>query len=97
MGHHSGRYGGGHHGRRQYRDDGNPSDYSRQRAVTTQAPVCGKCGRANLVEARFCEQCGTPMSAATCEGCSAELAPGAKFCSRCGRPHSGSRRVEIAS
>lgn len=87
MGHHGSRYGGGHHGRREYQDSGNFPEYPRQRAApATAAKTCGKCGGANGVTARFCEQCGTPMGADTCEGCSAELAPGAKFCSQCSRP-----------
>lgn len=85
MGHHGGRYSGGHHGRRDYRDDGMSSDYPQRRPVTTSSLVCVKCGSANLPEARFCDRCGTPMSSATCASCSAALAPGAKFCSTCGR------------
>lgn len=88
MGHHGGgRYGGGHQGRSRYEDDGNLADYPRRRPLAaTQGTVCGKCGGANAAAARFCEQCGASMSAATCEGCRAELTSGAKFCSQCGRP-----------
>lgn len=87
MGHHGGRYGGGGHGRREYEDFGNIPDYPPRRPVAAkQAAVCGKCGGANVAEARFCQQCGASMSAAICEGCRAQLTSGAKFCSQCGRP-----------
>lgn len=86
MGHHGGgRYGGGHHGRREYRDDGPFPDYSRRPVDAPPAATCDKCGGANVTRARFCQQCGAPLSADTCQGCRAELTPGAKFCSQCGR------------
>lgn len=49
-------------------------------------PVCGKC-KADLGNARFCPQCGTPAAAAApkfCPQCGQQAAPGAKFCGGCG-------------
>lgn len=44
---------------------------------------CAACGHTNRAEAKFCEECGTPVSL-ICGQCSAELRPNAKFCDRCG-------------
>lgn len=48
--------------------------------------VCGGCGAASAVGARFCAACGSRLSAAPrhCAGCGAEAAPGARFCAACG-------------
>ena len=45
--------------------------------------TCTNCGSPNDPGARFCAECGTPLSAA-CRVCGAGLAPTAKFCSQCG-------------
>ena len=46
---------------------------------------CSRCQNENRPEAKFCEQCGAPLSR-RCAGCGAELSPSAKFCAECGRP-----------
>jgi class 3 adenylate cyclase/tetratricopeptide (TPR) repeat protein len=45
--------------------------------------ACSNCGSANPAGAKFCSECGTPLSLA-CHDCGAPLAAGAKFCSECG-------------
>ncbi|MGI8974584.1 MAG: double zinc ribbon domain-containing protein [Gaiella sp.] len=50
---------------------------------------CVNCGTQNAVDAKFCAECGTPLSR-TCPSCSEPVAIGAKFCSDCGEalaPH----------
>lgn len=46
---------------------------------------CPNCRTANPEEARFCFNCGTPLSQ-RCANCQSDLAPGARFCSNCGQP-----------
>ncbi|HSE95515.1 MAG TPA: AAA family ATPase, partial [Methylomirabilota bacterium] len=46
---------------------------------------CRRCGRANPVGARFCQECGGRLIA-SCEGCGAALPTEARFCVECGRP-----------
>lgn len=52
---------------------------------------CSKCQAALAPSARFCAECGTPVTAAVasgpkfCSGCGGALAPGAKFCAGCGQ------------
>jgi class 3 adenylate cyclase/ribosomal protein L40E len=46
---------------------------------------CAKCGHDNRTGAKFCEECGTHLSA-VCTNCGAQLSPTAKFCSECGHP-----------
>ena len=49
------------------------------------SPVrCPQCRQGNPVEARFCLQCGAPLSVA-CAACGAALPPGARFCPGCGQ------------
>jgi membrane protease subunit (stomatin/prohibitin family) len=49
------------------------------------AVVCGKCGTANPAGSKFCNNCGSVLSAATkCSKCGFENAVGAKFCNNCG-------------
>lgn len=79
-GHHGGdRSGGGHHGgsRQNY---GGPSA-----GAPSGGPACAKCGAANAVDARFCQQCGTSMDPAKCTGCGAQIPAGARFCPQCGK------------
>jgi len=47
------------------------------------ARVCASCRTENPGRARFCMECGTPLSA-TCPSCGAESPPGARFCIDCG-------------
>ena len=44
---------------------------------------CSKCRHDNPDKAKFCLECGSPMSV-TCGNCGEELPPGAKFCLECG-------------
>ena len=46
---------------------------------------CPKCQHENVVEAKFCEECTTPLPRA-CGNCGSEVSGTAKFCSECGRP-----------
>jgi class 3 adenylate cyclase/tetratricopeptide (TPR) repeat protein len=49
---------------------------------------CPGCGTENAIEARLCEQCGSPL-ARVCAHCGSCAAPTAAFCSQCGRPLTG--------
>jgi len=49
--------------------------------------ACTRCGAANRVGAKFCSECGLPMSQA-CAACGAPLG-GGRFCSECGTPIPG--------
>src|SRR5262245_29830102 len=49
---------------------------------------CGRCQTDNLPDARFCTECGAPVSAG-CAACGTVNAPTAKFCRRCGHAQSG--------
>ena len=46
---------------------------------------CQGCGTENLLEARFCVNCGAPLLV-RCPQCDAVLPPGARFCPACGKP-----------
>ena len=46
---------------------------------------CTNCGIENAAEARFCNQCATPLSR-TCPKCAHPNAPDAKFCADCAAP-----------
>lgn len=82
-GHHGGSRYGGHHGR-YYRDYEGPS--------VDDAPgvACPKCRAVNAAKARFCQECGTPLTPAKCASCGADIAPAAKFCPNCGKQASPS-------
>ena len=45
--------------------------------------VCSSCGAANSEEARFCNECGTPLALA-CPSCGHPYRSGQKFCEQCG-------------
>jgi class 3 adenylate cyclase len=47
--------------------------------------ICSNCGTENRVGAKFCMECGTPLSA-TCPNCAFANLPNAKFCSECATP-----------
>ncbi|MDR0380752.1 MAG: zinc ribbon domain-containing protein [Oscillospiraceae bacterium] len=50
---------------------------------------CPECGHKNPEGVRFCQECGTSLTAAGpkhCTACGAELAPGTRFCGSCGAP-----------
>ena len=47
---------------------------------------CPKCGTANPVAAKFCNNCGTQLKGSVaCPKCGAENTPGSKFCNNCGQ------------
>ncbi len=45
--------------------------------------VCSNCGVENLQGAKFCHECGNPLTR-VCPSCSSAVLPAAKFCSECG-------------
>jgi class 3 adenylate cyclase/tetratricopeptide (TPR) repeat protein len=45
--------------------------------------ICPTCGTENAAGSRFCDECGTTLSAA-CPNCGEQHRPGAKFCANCG-------------
>src|SRR5690349_4249925 len=48
---------------------------------------CPSCGHPNALGARFCGECGAPLSESTrCPNCDAENPAGQKFCNACGEP-----------
>jgi class 3 adenylate cyclase len=46
---------------------------------------CPRCQYENRPQAKFCEECATPLSR-VCSNCSAPLSPTAKFCPECAHP-----------
>jgi class 3 adenylate cyclase/tetratricopeptide (TPR) repeat protein len=50
--------------------------------VTTRV-ICSNCGAANEADARFCDACGSGLSAG-CPSCGTANKPGARFCRSCG-------------
>ncbi|MBV8195213.1 MAG: zinc-ribbon domain-containing protein, partial [Candidatus Dormibacteraeota bacterium] len=44
---------------------------------------CRECAAENVEAARFCEDCGSPLSQ-TCPRCGAAITPGKRFCRECG-------------
>lgn len=53
--------------------------------AAAETVACPKCGTANPVGAKFCNNCGTKLSSTTaCPNCGHENPPGAKFCNNCG-------------
>lgn len=58
---------------------------------------CPNCEHENVAEARFCDQCATPLDRA-CAACGSPASSVAKFCSQCGSPlPSGLRAPRFAS
>ncbi|HSN55361.1 MAG TPA: zinc-ribbon domain-containing protein, partial [Candidatus Sulfomarinibacteraceae bacterium] len=45
--------------------------------------TCTNCGASNPNEAKFCIECGSPVSAA-CPSCGTPVVAGASFCLECG-------------
>src|SRR5208283_4985473 len=45
--------------------------------------VCSSCGVENLPGAKFCHECGHPLTRG-CPGCGSPVLPQAKLCSECG-------------
>src|SRR5271169_494682 len=57
---------------------------------------CTKCGTDNAADARFCNQCATPL-ARGCPKCAHLNAADAKFCSQCAAAPGGQATGSIAS
>jgi uncharacterized membrane protein len=47
--------------------------------------TCAKCGGTNRADARFCDDCGAPLSV-TCPSCGRANGADATFCDECGKP-----------
>ena len=45
--------------------------------------ICSNCGKDNREDAKFCDSCGTSLTA-ICTSCNTELRTGARFCDSCG-------------
>ncbi len=58
--------------------------------------TCPNCQTENQPGAKFCGECGTPLSA-RCPACGATHEPGQKFCNECGEPLAGVARPAPAS
>jgi hypothetical protein len=48
--------------------------------------LCRHCQAPNPGNAKFCNQCGTPIRVSSCPGCGAAIAGDARFCNQCGMP-----------
>ena len=62
------------------------------RAAEDAKGRCPSCGHKNDEGIRFCQECGTPLTAAGtkhCTSCGMELAPGIRFCGGCGAQQQG--------
>ena len=58
---------------------------------------CPQCAHENADAAKFCNECGTPLSRA-CPSCGHENAPGAKFCNECGASlNAPTAKIPVAS
>ncbi len=54
-------------------------------AAPPPGPICPNCQAQTPAGAKFCPQCGQPMTAGACANCGTELPAGAKFCAECGQ------------
>jgi len=53
----------------------------------TQLVRCHKCNADNEVDAKFCKQCGSPLTKSKpCPNCDELNDPDARFCDNCGKP-----------
>ena len=61
-----------------------------EQPVITEAGICPSCGYHNVLEARYCNKCGTEIpkikieNIEICPNCNCEIEKGAKFCPNCG-------------
>ncbi len=52
--------------------------------------TCAHCATDVPAEAKFCQECGTPVAPRTCAACGASAAQGGRFCNECGSALAGS-------
>lgn len=57
-------------------------------AGSSKTVRCPKCGHPSDTDAKFCDECGTPL-AKTCSSCGRINDHGARFCANCGSGWSG--------
>src|SRR5262245_17483081 len=55
---------------------------------------CPRCQHENRPQAKFCEECGTPL-ARSCPKCGSGLSPSGKFCHECGHPVGGASEAPL--
>lgn len=61
-----------------------------EQPMITEAGICPSCGYHNVLEAKYCNKCGTLLpklrteNIEICPGCNCEIEKGAKFCPNCG-------------
>ena len=78
--------------------EADPADEVPSPAAATSAPApaaashCPACRHPNRDGAKFCSECGQPLTATTCAECGGEVGAAAKFCIHC-----GARRAEPAT
>ncbi|MDR3345247.1 MAG: zinc ribbon domain-containing protein [Oscillospiraceae bacterium] len=63
-----------------------------EKAAADAVGRCPECGNKNPEGVKFCQECGTALTAAGakhCTSCGAELAPGTRFCGSCGANQGG--------
>jgi class 3 adenylate cyclase len=58
--------------------------------------TCAACGTLNAEGAKFCSECGEPLSQA-CPTCGSSVTAGAKFCSECGAPFAANTEPRSAT
>ena len=58
--------------------------------------TCTACGTLNAEGAKFCSECGEPLSQA-CPTCGSSVTAGAKFCSECGAPFAANTEPRSAT
>jgi class 3 adenylate cyclase/tetratricopeptide (TPR) repeat protein len=58
--------------------------------------ICPNCGTDNAAASRFCDECGTALSA-NCPNCGEPHRPGAKFCANCGFALGGAQVTSTAA
>jgi hypothetical protein len=54
-------------------------------SLANSEAICGKCGKHNRSDVKFCTDCGEPIQP-VCSNCKKPVKPGNKFCTSCGKP-----------
>jgi len=65
--------------------------------IVSVAIACSKCGVVAGVDARFCRECGSPLSTSACVSCHQPLKQDARFCTGCGTAVGSPERKPNAS